>query len=62
MEATDKKQNPPSGEWLTSAQAAELVGTVTARTISKWARQVNRRWYVSRSKLLEILNFHDDER
>lgn len=67
-EVTMKGSNEEIGEWLTPNQAAELVGTVTARTISKWARQgllparrVNRRWYVHKRKLQEMLNFYDED-
>jgi hypothetical protein len=57
------------GEWITPDQAAEMIGTITSRTVAKWARQglipsvqVNRRWYVSRAKLLEMLNFYQGDK
>ena len=64
-----ENQSSQSGEWITPDQAAELIGTVTPRTVTKWARQglipsvqVNHRWYVHRAKLLEMLNFYQGEK
>ncbi|MCL4301672.1 MAG: helix-turn-helix domain-containing protein [Anaerolineae bacterium] len=68
MEAENMETNQ-SGELLTPAQAAVLVGTVTARTISDWARRglipakkIGGRWYVIKAGLLEMLKFYDSNR
>ena len=49
--------------WLTTRQAATLVGTVTSRTVAGWcrdgllpARRIGGRWYVDRQGLLDMLS------
>lgn len=55
-----------TGELLTPAQAAELIGTITPRTVVKWGQQgllpcvkINRHWYFYKTEVLKILRFYD---
>lgn len=56
-----QKQVAKPGELITPAEAAELIGTVSKKTITKWcrqgilpAKQINQRWYINKDQFLKL--------
>lgn len=56
-----QKQEVKSGELLTPVEAAEIMGTVSKKTIARWCRQgllpaqqINQRWYINKEQFLKL--------
>lgn len=64
----NQEQCAALGEWIIPAEAAVIIGPVTKRTVEKWcrqgllpAKQVNKRWYIHKCRLLKMLDFYKEK-